>query len=58
MQAQTKLVMSFFLRVKHIGSTGEILLDPLEGTEWCFNTPAKPPAKGKEHDERLKPKTE
>lgn len=36
---------------KYVGSTGEILQDPFAGTEWCFNTAAKPPAKGKEHDE-------
>lgn len=51
--------LSFFLRVKYIGSTGEILLDPLAGTEWCFNTAAKPSRKGREHDEkRLEPKIE
>lgn len=38
--------------MKYIGSTREILLHQLGGTEWCFNIAAKPPAKRKEHDEK------
>lgn len=45
--------------MKHEGDAGEILLDPLAATKWCFNTASKPPAKGKAYDGKyLEPKNE